>query len=176
MRKLSTAFYTLLSWSGRANAIVCALGLCPTITETKPGPTVTEIKTEQVTVTSTVPASVPTPYAVLEVFTKKDCPFNELTFLPDGQMQLSAGKCEDIDSAYDNPESLESERLTRVFDQPACQACTLTVYTERACGGQSRQVPLEEPCARTDCKDGSLDSWAGSGGDDQALSYKLDCA
>ena len=162
--------------SFRVNAIICVIpGVCPTITttatKTEPAQTVIETKVETVM----VPGAAPTPYAVLEVFTNNKCELNGLTLLPSGQMVLSQGQCKDIESAYDNPQSLNSERLTRVFDQPACQSCTLTVYTERACAGESRQVTLTRG-GRTGCKDGSLQSWSGEGGETQAYSYKLECA
>jgi hypothetical protein len=90
-------------------------------------------------------------------------------------MVLSSGQCKEIESAYDEPEDIVSERLSRVFNLPACRECPLAVFAERGCAGESANITLSA-CERTECKDGTIRSWAGSGSDDQAVSYQLNCA
>jgi hypothetical protein len=134
----------------------------------------TQVQTATETITTTQIA-IPTPYASLDVFERENCVINELLLGPDAQMILRAGECKNITSATDDLESIVSERLSKVFDQPTCQICSLTVFTEYDCAGASAIVPLAAG-ERTACSDGTLHNWAETGGDEQAVSYRLDCA
>jgi hypothetical protein len=171
----------LLSLPG-TNAILCpVLGVCcpqtTTATQTK---TVLQTQTSisTVTTTTTAAATTPTPYAVLDVYTLNDICRSNFAGDSSGFAVLRQGECKNIEQAYSSPEDIKSERVTRVFEQPDCQSCTVPVFNESGCAGEQKVVQLTRG-ESTDCK-GTTMPWvspadSGDGGP-TIKSFRLNCA